>query len=34
MALTLAEANRIIEGTIAQANEFNIKVNVAVCDAG
>ena len=34
MALTLAEANRIIEGTIAQAEEFGIKVNVAVCDAG
>ena len=34
MALTLAEANRIIAGTIAQAEEFNIKVNVAVCDAG
>ena len=34
MALTLDEANRIIAGTIAQAAEFNIKVNVAVCDAG
>ena len=34
MALTLEEANRIIAGTIAQAAEFNIKVNVAVCDAG
>ena len=34
MALTLGEANRIVEGTIAKAEELNIKVNVAVCDAG
>ena len=34
MAITLDEAVKIIEGTIAQAEEFNIKVNVAVCDAG
>ena len=34
MALTLAEANRIVAGTIAKAEELNIKVNVAVCDAG
>ena len=34
MALTLAEANRIIEGALAQAAEFNINVSVAVCDAG
>ena len=34
MALTLEEANRIVAGTIAQAQEPNIKVNVAVCDAG
>jgi uncharacterized protein GlcG (DUF336 family) len=34
MALTLAEANRIIEGAIAKAKELNIKINVAVCDAG
>ena len=34
MAITLEEANRIVAGTIAQAAEFNIKVNVAVCDAG
>ena len=34
MALTMEEANRIVAGTIAQAQEFNIKVNVAVCDAG
>ena len=34
MALTLAEANRIVEGALAQAAEFNIKVSGAVCDAG
>ena len=34
MAITLEEANRIVAGTIAQAQELNIKVNVAVCDAG
>ena len=34
MALTLAEAQRIVAGAVAQAEEFNIKVNVAVCDAG
>ena len=34
MALTLDEANRIIAGTIANAEGLNIKVNVAVCDAG
>ena len=34
MAITLNEANRIIAGTIAHAEELGIKVNVAVCDAG
>ena len=34
MALTLAEANRVVEGAIAHAQELNIKVSVAVCDAG
>ena len=34
MALSLAEANRIVEGALAQAQELNIKINVAVCDAG
>ena len=34
MALTLAEANRIVEGAIAAANEMGIKINVAVCDSG
>ena len=34
MALTLAEANRVVDATIKKAEELNIKVNVAVCDAG
>ena len=34
MALTLEEANRIIEGAIAKAQELKIRVSVAVCDAG
>ena len=34
MALTLAEATRIIQGAIAKAEELNIRINVAVCDAG
>ncbi len=34
MAITLSEANRIMEGAMAHAQELNIKINVAVCDAG
>ena len=34
MAITLTEANRIIGGAIARAQELDIKVSVAVCDAG
>ena len=34
MAITLDEANKMVSGAIAQANEFGIKINVAVCDAG
>jgi uncharacterized protein GlcG (DUF336 family) len=34
MALTLAEANRIVQGAIAKAQELNIKISVAVCDVG
>src|SRR5919109_3950423 len=34
MALTLAEANRIVQGAVDKAREMNIRVNVAVCDAG
>ncbi len=34
MALTLAEANRVVEGAVAAATEMGIKINVAVVDAG
>jgi uncharacterized protein GlcG (DUF336 family) len=34
MALTLAEANTIIQGALAKARELNIRISVAVCDAG
>ncbi len=34
MALTLAEANTIVEGAIAAATEMGIRINVAVVDAG
>src|ERR1700747_3267848 len=34
MALTLEQANRIAQGAIAKAKELNIKISVAVCDAG
>jgi glc operon protein GlcG len=34
MALTLEEANRIVQGAIAKAKELNIKISVAVCDPG
>src|SRR5436309_14616187 len=34
MALTLEEANRIVQGAIAKAKQLNIKVSAAVCDAG
>ena len=34
MSLTLAEANRVVQGTIAKAEDLGIKINVAVCDAG
>ncbi len=34
MALTLDDANRIMQGAIAKAKEINIKISVAVCDAG
>ena len=34
MALTLAEANRVVEAAIAKADELNIKISVAVCDDG
>ena len=34
MALTLDDANRIAQAAIAKAREMNIKISVAVCDAG
>lgn len=34
MALTLEEANRITQGAIVKARELNIRISVAVCDAG
>ncbi len=34
MVLTLEEANRIARGALAKAEELNVKVSVAVCDAG
>jgi glc operon protein GlcG len=34
MALTLADANRAIQASIAKADEMGIKVSAAVCDAG
>jgi glc operon protein GlcG len=34
MALTLVEANRILQAAIDKAKEMNIKISAAVCDAG
>lgn len=34
MALSLEEANRIIRGALAKAQELNIRISAAVCDAG
>ena len=34
MTLTLADANRVIAGTIAKAAAIGAKMNIAVCDAG
>jgi len=34
MALSLAEANQIMQGAVSKARELNIKISVAVCDAG
>jgi glc operon protein GlcG len=34
MALTLEEANRIAQAAVAKARELNIRISVAVCDAG
>ena len=34
MSLTLDEANRILRGALAKAQELNIRISAAVCDAG
>ena len=34
MALTLAEANQVVQGVVEKAREMNIRISVAVCDAG
>jgi glc operon protein GlcG len=34
MALTLAEANVVVQAAIEKAREMNIRISVAVCDAG
>ena len=34
MSLTLAEANQIVQGALDKAREMNIRISVAVCDAG
>jgi uncharacterized protein GlcG (DUF336 family) len=34
MALTLVEANQVVQGAIDKAREMNIRISVAVCDAG
>jgi uncharacterized protein GlcG (DUF336 family) len=34
MALTLAEANQVVNAAIEKAREMNIRISVAVCDAG
>ena len=34
MTLTLAEANGMVRAAIAKADELNVKVSIAVCDAG
>src|SRR3954447_21193025 len=34
MSITLEEANRVLQGAIAKAQQINIRVSVAVCDAG
>ena len=34
MALTLEEANRMVQAGIAKAMELNVNMSIAVCDAG
>ena len=34
MAITLSEANRMVQAAVDKAHELNIRLSVAVCDAG
>ena len=34
MTVTLAEANRMVQAAIVKAAQLNVKISVAVCDAG
>jgi uncharacterized protein GlcG (DUF336 family) len=34
MPLTLSEANQVVHAAVAKAQEMNIRISVAVCDAG
>ena len=34
MAITLAEANRMVQAAVAKADELSVKVSIAVCDGG
>ena len=34
MALTLAEANRMVQATMAKAEKLKVTLNIAVCDTG
>src|SRR3954470_5436067 len=34
MSLTLEEANQMLDGALTKARELNIRISVAVCDAG
>jgi len=34
MALTLTDANRMVQAAIAKAGELQVKVSIAVCDTG
>ena len=34
MAITLADANRMVEAALAKAAEIDVKVSIAVCDSG
>jgi glc operon protein GlcG len=34
MALTLVEANRMIQAALSKAEELQVKISVAVCDTG